>query len=347
MTLRKLFEVENTFGLTIESMLNSLEKKMITFHDRKSVIYSYDLVDCSLLGSYSGIAGFVSQTHVNRDGRVFICEKNNLFELDFHDFLPKLMLQSTMERVFILNDDYCVAYTASLFPLKRTNTLISIKKLDVLYFWESLASIVVSNPDWIILCEKKRIEKIDLSTKNMVWIFELEGEMMTPRQFIQTNNDVLITFERFQDELTTKSEYSIVGIDLHTGQLLFRSTGYTCSELQYSKAKDILYGLDKQEFICINPNTGGVENKRIVPLLFQKNLFGQKILLENKIYFSTSVQEVGCFNVQTEDLDFLIQLDMNEKPQEEKAILVTPIVSDDRMYIIDSRNVLTVYEMKN
>lgn len=181
----------------------------------------------------------------------------------------------------------------------------------------------------------KKITNIDLKTGNPLWLYSLpEGFKIEGK--IHLYDNILVV-----NQIDEQSCSIIVGLDILTGKKLWENK---VSLIHYQQKNDFLYGFASNTFgdnvfSKINIKTGEVFEKSFEN--FAKQVASHLATIHNdNLYFSAyKIGEIGIIDLQKQEIIQEFSLNL------EKGVGIgAPIVTEDKIYILDSLNTLHIFE---
>lgn len=181
----------------------------------------------------------------------------------------------------------------------------------------------------------KKITNIDLKTGNPLWLYSLpEGFKIEGK--IHLYDNILVV-----NQIDEQSCSIIVGLDILTGKKLWENK---VSLIHYQQKNDFLYGFASNTFgdnvfSKINIKTGEVFEKSFEN--FAKQVASHLATIHNdNLYFSAyKIGEIGIIDLQKQEIIQEFSLNL------EKGVGIgAPVVTEDKIYILDSLNTLHIFE---
>lgn len=178
------------------------------------------------------------------------------------------------------------------------------------------------------------IRKVD--TGKIVFSYSLPNNNKIYGDIHIYKNILVVPQEDEQDKIT------MVGLDITSGKTLWQ----TKTSLAYYKKKDNkLYGFASTVFgdnfySEINIKTGELFEKSFTG--YKKNVVSHLAAIHNNyLYYSVYKNscEIGIIDLQSKDIIHEYPLNLEQSVQ-----IGTPVVTDDKIYILDSNNTLHIYE---
>lgn len=277
---------------------------------------------------------------------VFFSIDNYLMKFDISRFALTEICKTEEASMGMLNKDYCVGRTTSRRPRINRSEIKKITDCQTVYKWEGRSFVVYSKGGLFLFEDYTNgtIKRIDVESGADLWKFTFSRPFPGTRYYQDVEGKILLTIEEYDYEQLIDKKYALLGLELETGKLKFRSReNHFCSYL-YDQKREKLFGIEGSTYRCVEPYTGKTLSELEVQELKGHHVSGRQSMKEGKIYFSTYGADIGCFNVETEKLEYFHTVDLNESKVDMRRPLGVPLVNDNKLFIRDSSGVLHIYK---
>lgn len=223
--------------------------------------------------------------------------------------------------------------------LSRKEYLYTIRDFDNQILWSFQGSDSLKHINGIIfkieLFDDTKFEILDLKTGFPLWSYSLPEGFKIEGQ-IHLYDNILVV-----NQIDEQSCSIIVGLDILTGKKLWENK---VSLIHYQQKNDFLYGFASNTFgdnvfSKINIKTGEVFEKSFEN--FAKQVASHLATIHNdNLYFSAyKIGEIGIIDLQKQEITQEFSLNL------EKGVGIgAPVVTEDKIYILDSLNTLHIFE---
>jgi hypothetical protein len=346
MNWKQVKTIESFYNFSNESWMDALELGYIVYFPKELGIIIRDINSYNIL--------FNSKEYLDSDvyyyvfnNKLFFRINNSLFELKTRNFDFHLICKTNEAYIEMLNDSYLLGRTSSRKPRINRNEIIRKSDGSILYKWEDKSFVIHSNENGLFLFEDYDfavLKRIDVELKKEVWRYHFNKIFPGRRYYKQVSKDIILAIEEYESSPSENSKYVLIGLNLESGEVIFRSEKNHFSTYVYSKELKKLFGIEGQIFRSVDPYSGEIISEREIKELKSHYVNGRQSINKDKLYFSTYGSEIGCFDIKNETFEYFLNVDIDISKVDIQRPLDTPIVSNNKLYIRDNSSVLHIYQ---
>ncbi|KAF5046259.1 hypothetical protein DSECCO2_472720 [anaerobic digester metagenome] len=279
------------------------------------------------------------------ENELFFRIDNKLLRFDFFGLKLIDVCETKEEYIAMINQNYCMGRTSSRRPRINRAEIIKVSKGHVVFNWEDRSLPVYSEKSGLVIFEntfESILKGVDVEAKKVLWELPLHGHS-TPRFYNSVDNDLFLVIQRFEGE----EQYQLWGINKSTGVILFKSSGEYFKSYNFDEGIKMLVGIEGSYYQSVDPFSGKILKNKQISINEGENNFwanlGRQSLNENKIFYSISGKsKIGCFNLDTENNDYYIDIEVDESKVDMSMPLETPVVNEGFLFVRDNSGVLHV-----
>ncbi|MBV7440974.1 hypothetical protein KRX57_06035 [Weeksellaceae bacterium TAE3-ERU29] len=261
---------------------------------------------------------------------IFFYEDNILFEV---------LSDGTVQEIFNYKPSSCIEpideYFLVYHRISRTEKYYKLVTKEKKELWKDSRLTYNVSYNNLLLFQKSKFSKIDIQTGASLWSYTCpEGRKIEGNLY--TYEDILVFIEK-----DDKAHTTLVGLDLQTGNILYK---VAVGLINYRQQANKLYGFASNSFgdntyLEIDITKGGVYEKSFPN--YKRDVTGGLFTIKDDYLYYSIFKEgsIGVIDINKKEIIKEEKLDIKEGVQ-----IGAPVVTEDKIYILDSENVLHIYE---
>lgn len=281
---------------------------------------------------------------------LYISSGNKLYRTDFELNKLENIYTTSESTIGMLNEYVALARTSSRRPKINRDQLIKVSNGEMIYEWDDRSMPVEIFRDSFIILENNFelvIKGINIVNKKELWNIPLYG-FSIPRFYQSISKDLFLIMQSFDTNHPVDKRYELWCINKQTGEIIYKSKQDHLSRYLYSEESQMLYGIQGQRYLRVDPISGKILDDIIISELVEEidsmwAILGRQSLSGNNIFFCISRKsQIGRFNINTKELEEIIEVKVDESKVDMRSLLRTPLVYNDTLYVIDNSSILHI-----
>lgn len=281
------------------------------------------------------------------DKDLYVRFDNVLKKVIFSDEISLVKQCETQEDlIFLLNEHYSLGKSTKPGPGSFKNVILSNQDGEIIYHWKDSKHLMFwdNNHFYFEDFPSGLLRKVDISTKEEQWSHPFNRFFPGKRMYQKISNDLIITNDVESKEGNRVKK--LVGIGIENGTPRWEISEVFNSYV-YHKEYKLLFGIDGHTLHIIDPEKGAIIDAFTLDTLDKSSSWVSSPSLSikgDKLIFSTSNSEVGCYDISRKEIEFLLKVEVDKMLVDTRKPLDKPVIYENKLFVRDNSGTLHIYE---